>query len=78
MLSELSCPAAGIEPTSHALEGGFLTTGPSGKSPLPFDQPFSDVWGKACLGALPSQFRNLKVAAGMWPTQQAPPIRYSS
>ena len=40
----LSCPEAcgilvpwpGIEPTSPALEGGFLTTGPSGKS-LPFN-----------------------------------------
>ena len=37
----LSCPVAcgilvprpGIEPTSPALEGGFLTTGPPGKSP---------------------------------------------
>ena len=38
----LSCPTAcgilvprpGIEPASPALEGGFLTTGPPGKSPL--------------------------------------------
>ena len=38
----LSCPAAcgilvprpGIEPASPALEGGFLTTGPPGKSPM--------------------------------------------
>ena len=37
----LSCPVAcgilvprpGIEPMSSALEGGFLTTGPPGKSP---------------------------------------------
>ena len=67
----------GIEPTSRALESGFLTTGPPGKSPLSFEQPFSDVWGNARVGAPPSQFRNLKVAAGMWPSQQAPPIRYS-
>ena len=39
----LSCPTAcgilvprpGIEPASPALEGGFLTTGPPGKSPHP-------------------------------------------
>ena len=39
----LSCPVAygilvprpGIEPVSPALEGGFLTTGPPGKSPIP-------------------------------------------
>ena len=38
----LSCPEAcgilvprpGIEPVSPALEGGFLTTGPPGKSPV--------------------------------------------
>ena len=38
----LSCPVAcgilvpqlGIEPASPALEGGFLTTGPLGKSPM--------------------------------------------
>ena len=40
MACGLSCPAAcgilvprpGIEPVSPALEGGFLTTGPPGKS----------------------------------------------
>ena len=41
VLHRLSCPAAcgiilvprpGIEPTSPALEGGFFTTGPPGKS----------------------------------------------
>ena len=26
-------PQAGIEPTSHALQGGFLATGPPGESP---------------------------------------------
>ena len=41
----------GIEPTSRALEGGFLITGPPGKSPLSFKQPFSDVWRNACAGA---------------------------
>ena len=42
---ELSCPTAwgilvlqpGIEPASPALEGGFLTTGPPGKSQLYFN-----------------------------------------
>ena len=45
-LTELRCPGAcgilvpqpGIKPTSSALEGGFLTTGPPGKSP---DQYFN-------------------------------------
>ena len=35
-------PRPGIEPTSPALEGGFLTTGPPGKSPLTaLDEVFS-------------------------------------
>ena len=41
----LSCPAArgilvpqpGIEPATPALEGGFLTIGPPGKSPILFN-----------------------------------------
>ena len=51
----LSCPAAcgillpppGIKPSSPALEGGFLTTGPPGKSPglCPLGQKLSsDIW----------------------------------
>ena len=44
MAHGLSCPVAcgilvpppGIEPASPALEGGFFTTGPPGKSPLAF------------------------------------------
>ena len=31
---EILVPRSGIEPTSPALLGGFLTTGPPGKSPL--------------------------------------------
>ena len=42
MVCGLSCPAAcgilvprpGIKPESPALEGGFFTTGPPGKSPV--------------------------------------------
>ena len=33
---EILVPWLGIEPTSPALEGGFLTTGPAGKSPRAF------------------------------------------
>ena len=49
MASELSCPAAcgilvprpGIEPTSPALQGEFLATGPPGRSPLSSLHPSS-------------------------------------
>ena len=50
----LSCPAAcgilvprpGIEPTSSALEGGVLTTGPPGKSLfLSFEEEEKVTWG---------------------------------
>ena len=48
----LSCPAAcgilvprpGIEPASPALEGGFLTTGPPGKSPELLFFLFPNLW----------------------------------
>ena len=47
-LSPTSCgilvPRSGIEPASTALEGGFLTIGPPGKSPSPFYRWGDEAW----------------------------------
>ena len=61
----LSCPAAcgilvpqpGIKPASPALEGGFFTTGPPGKSLFGFlKKKFTDLWCRGVVGWLVGWF----------------------
>ena len=83
----LSCPVAcgilvprpGIEPASPALEGGFFTTGPPGKSlptfktALPGDFPGGPVVGTSLssaggVGSIPGQ--GAKIPHDSWPKNQ--------
>ena len=63
MACEVLVPQPGIEPTSFALEGGFLSTGPQGKSPRVTFEKVMMIELNLCFCLLSDMAQNYSIAS---------------